>query len=227
MRYLTTLTSMLALGVATAASAADTYHLEKTHVDLLFSISHAGFTEKHGSFRDLDATLEYDAAKPENSQVTVVVKTDSLDTAFEPRDKDVKSDKFLDVARYPEMRFVSTKVTREPDQTLRIDGQLTLHGVTRPLTLHARLNKEAPNPFDKRPTLGFSATGSLKRSDFGIATYIPVIGDEVNLTIDAEFNRSVTETQLRKSPEAPTGRRGAAQGVPTSAGDAARGNRPK
>jgi polyisoprenoid-binding protein YceI len=209
MRYLTTLTSVLALCIATAASAADTYHLEKTHVDLLFSISHAGFTEKHGSFRDLDATLEYDAAKPENSQVTVVVKTDSLDTAFAPRDKDVKSEKFLDVAKYPEMRFVSMKVTREPDQTLRIDGQLTLHGVTKPLTLHARLNKEAPNPFDKRPTLGFSATGSLKRSDFGIATYIPVIGDEVNLTIDAEFNRS------------------AAQEIPGNAGGATRGNRPK
>lgn len=209
MRYLTTLTAMLAVGVASAASAADTYHLEKTHVDLLFSISHAGFTEKHGSFRDLDATLEYDAAKPENSQVTVVVKTDSLDTAFAPRDKDVKSEKFLDVAQYPEMRFVSTKVTREPDHMLRIDGDLTLHGVTKPLTLHAKLNKEAPNPFDKRPTLGFSATGSLKRSDFGIATYIPVIGDEVNLTIDAEFNRS------------------AAQEIPGSAGGATRGKRPK
>jgi polyisoprenoid-binding protein YceI len=209
MRYLTTLTVMLALGVASAASAADTYHLEKTHVDLLFSISHAGFTEKHGSFRDLDATLQYDASKPENSQVTVVVKTDSLDTAFAPRDKDVKSEKFLDVAKYPEMRFVSTKVTREPDHMLRIDGDLTLHGVTKPLTLHAKLNKEAPNPFDKRPTLGFSATGSLKRSDFGIATYIPVIGDEVNLTIDAEFNRS------------------AAQEIPGNAGGATRGNRPK
>jgi len=209
MRYLTTLTAMLAVGVASAASAADTYHLEKTHVDLLFSISHAGFTEKHGSFRDLDATLEYDAAKPGNSQVTVVVKTDSLDTAFAPRDKDVKSEKFLDVAKYPEMRFVSTKVTREPDHMLRIDGDLTLHGVTKPLTLHAKLNKEAPNPFDKRPTLGFSATGSLKRSDFGIATYIPVIGDEVNLTIDAEFNRS------------------AAQEIPGSAGGATRGKRPK
>jgi polyisoprenoid-binding protein YceI len=209
MRYRTTLTSMLALGLATAAAAAETYHLEKTHVDLLFSISHAGFTEKHGSFRDLDATLQYDDSKPENSQVTVVVKTDSLDTAFAPRDKDVKSEKFLDVARYPEMRFVSTKVTREPDQTLRIDGQLTLHGVTRPLTLHARLNKEAPNPFDKRPTLGFSATGSLKRSDFGIATYLPVIGDEVNLTIDAEFNRS------------------AAEGIPRSASGATPDNRPE
>lgn len=190
MRLLSKVAATLTLGaLGGTAVAADTYRLEKTHVDLLFSINHAGFTEKHGSFRDLDATLEYDAAHPESSRVTVTVKTDSLDTANAARDADVKGDKFLDVARYPEMRFVSTRVTREPDQSLRIDGELTLHGVTKPVTLHARLNKAAPNPFDKRPTLGFSATGSLKRSDFGIATYIPVIGDVITLTIDAEFNR--------------------------------------
>jgi len=190
MRRLSNFAAIVALGgVAGPVAAADTYHLEKTHVDLLFSIDHAGFTEKHGSFRDLDATLDYDAANPEKSHVTVIVKTDSLDTANAARDRDVKGDKFLDVARYPEMRFVSTRVTREPDQSLRIEGDLTLHGVTRPVTLHARLNKAAPNPFDRRPTLGFSASGSLKRSDFGIATYIPVIGDVVTLTIDAEFNR--------------------------------------
>jgi polyisoprenoid-binding protein YceI len=194
MRYPIAVTALLALGGAVdagTAAAAETYHLEKTHVDLLFSIDHAGFTEKHGSFRDLDATLQYDAEHPENSQITVTVNTDSLDTAFPARDKDVKSEKFLDVAKYPEMRFVSTKVTPEPDRALRIDGQLTLHGVTKPLTLHAKLNKAAPNPFDKRPTLGFSATGSLKRSDYGITTYVPVIGDVVTMTIDAEFNHSL------------------------------------
>jgi polyisoprenoid-binding protein YceI len=193
MRNLTSVAAALALalGAVTTVAAAETYHVEKTHVDLLFSINHAGFTEKHGSFRDLDATLQYDADHPENSQVTVTVNMDSLDTAFPARDKDVKGERFLDVAKYPQMRFVSTKVTREADQTLRVDGQLTLHGVTKALTLHAKLNKAAPNPFDKRPTLGFSATGSLKRSDYGITTYIPVIGDVVTVTIDAEFNHSI------------------------------------
>jgi polyisoprenoid-binding protein YceI len=180
---------VLMLGAVSPLMAADAYHLEKTHVDLLFSIDHAGFTEKHGSFRELDATLNYDAEKPENSQLSVTVNTGSVDTGFPARDTDLKSEKFLDVAKYPEMRFVSTKVIVDKDKTLRIDGQLTLHGVTKPLTLHAKLNKAAPNPFDKRPTLGFSATGSLKRSDFGISTYVPMIGDVVTLTIDAEFNR--------------------------------------
>ena len=191
MRYPMSITALfaLALGCVPPLMAAETYHLEKTHVDLLFSIDHAGFTEKHGSFRELDATLSYDAQKPESSQITVTVNTGSVDTGFPARDTDLKSEKFLDVVKYPEMRFVSTKVSVAADQTLRIDGQLTLHGVTKPLTLHAKLNKAAPNPFDKRPTLGFSATGSLKRSDFGISTYLPMIGDAVTLTIDAEFNR--------------------------------------
>jgi polyisoprenoid-binding protein YceI len=164
------------------------YQLEKTHVDLLFSINHAGFTEKHGSFRDLDATLQYDSDHPDKSQLSVTVKTNSIDTSFPARDKDLQSDKFFDVARYPEMRFVSTKVTSGVDGALTVEGNLTLHGVTKPLTLHAKLNKAAPNPFDQKPTLGFSATGTLKRSDFGMSTAVPIIGDLVTLTIDAEFN---------------------------------------
>lgn len=190
MYFVRTLSAILTLGTASSVSAAETYRLEKSHVDLLFAIDHAGFTQKHGSFRELDATLSYDETTPQKSHVTVVVKTDSLDTAHAGRDKDVKGEMFLDVAKYPEMRFESTGVTPGADGTLRIDGTLTLHGVTKPLTLQAKLNKAAPNPFDKRPTLGFSATGSLKRSDFGITRYIPMIGDVITLTIDAEFNRS-------------------------------------
>jgi len=179
----------MVLAAASASVAAETYQLEKSHIDLLFSINHLGFTQKHGSFRDLDATLQYDALHPEKSQVTVTVKTESLDTGFAQRDNDVKSDKFLDVAKYPEMRFVSTKVTPGPADTLLVQGNLTLHGVTKPLTLNAKLNKSGPNPFDKKPTIGFSASGTLKRSDYGVSTYLPMIGDDIAITIDAEFNR--------------------------------------
>jgi polyisoprenoid-binding protein YceI len=172
------------------AMADQTYQLEKTHVDLLFSINHAGFTEKHGQFREVDATLTYDAQTPGNSRIVVTVKADSLDTGSSDRDHHVRGDQFLDVAKYPEIRFVSTKVTAEGQSRLLVNGELTLHGVTKPLALYARLNKHAPNPFDKKPTLGFSATGSLKRSDFGITSFLPVIGDTVTLTIEAEFNRA-------------------------------------
>jgi polyisoprenoid-binding protein YceI len=178
----------LALVASSAIGAPETYQLEKTHVDLLFAINHAGFSQKHGSFRQLDATLLYDAQKPEASQVKVTVKTDSLDTGFADRDRDVKGPMFLDTAKYPEMTFTSTKVTRTGEKTLKVQGDLTLHGVTRPIVLDAVLNQVGPNPFDKRPTVGFSASGSMRRSDFGMGTYVPVIGDEVTITIDAEFN---------------------------------------
>jgi polyisoprenoid-binding protein YceI len=181
----------LAVAAAPAMSAPETYQLERTHVDLLFALNHAGFSQKHGSFRQLDATLVYDAQKPEASQVKVTVKTDSLDTADQARDKDVKGPLFLDAEKFPQMTFSSTRVTRSGDRTLKVEGNLTLHGVTRPLVLEAKLNQLAPNPFDKRPTIGFTATGALHRSDFGINRFVPVIGDEVTITIDAEFNRPI------------------------------------
>ena len=171
------------------AKAAPEYHLEKTHVDVLFSVSHLGFTEKHGSFRDLDATLTCDPEQVEACKVEVILRADSIDTAHEARDKDLKGERFLDVAKFPEIRFVSRKVTKSGAKGLRIEGDLTMHGVTRPLTLDATLNKAAPNPFDKRPTLGFSARGVLKRSEFGVSGLLPMIGDDVTIVIDAEFNR--------------------------------------
>jgi len=178
----------IALGAAPLASAA-TYQLEKSHADLLFSVDHAGFTGKHGQFRDFDATLQFDAEHADQDQVTVTVKPASIDTGLAQRDGDLKGAQFLDVEKFPEMTFVSTRVTPGPDGTLVIVGDLTLHGATRSITLNGRLNKSAPNPFNKKPTLGFTATGSLKRSDFGITTFVPIIGDVVTLVIDAEFSR--------------------------------------
>lgn len=181
--------ALIALGTASSAFAAETYQIEKTHADLLFSIDHAGFTQKHGCFRQFDGTLQYDAAKPQNSKVEVTAKTASVDTMLEARDKELRGEMFLDSAKYPEMRFVSTQVVAGANQELRIDGDLTLHGVTKPITLKAKLNKAAPNPFDKRPTLGFTATGALKRSDFGMTNYLPVVGDVVQIKLEVEFNR--------------------------------------
>jgi polyisoprenoid-binding protein YceI len=186
-------TTAILVALAAAAAAADLggqpYRVEKTHADLLFDVDHAGFTHKHGSFRNLDAALQYDAQHPEQSHVSVTVQVDSIDTGFAPRDQELKGEKFLDVAKYPVMGFESIRVTPGPNHTLVVEGNLTLHGVTRPLTLQATLNKSAPNPFDKAATLGFSATGSLKRSDFGVSSFVPMIGDEVRIEIDAEFNQ--------------------------------------
>ena len=182
---------LTASALSAQAQAAPEYHLEKTHVDVLFSVSHLGFTEKHGSFREIDATLACDPEQLEACKVEVVIRADSIDTAHAARDKDIKGERFLDVAKFPEIRFVSRKVTRAGAKGLRIEGDLTMHGVTKPFTLEATLNKAGPNPFDKRPTLGFSARGVLKRSEFGVSGLVPMIGDDVTIVIDAEFNRPV------------------------------------
>ena len=182
--------ALLALGVASSSVAAEAYKIDKTHADLLFAIQHAGFTHKYGWFREFDGVLQYDAAKPENSKVEVTVKTASVDTSLAARDEDLRSAQFLDTVNYPEMRFESTRVVPGKDRELRVEGNLTLHGVTRPFTLNATLNKAAPNPFDKTPTLGFSATGTLKRSDFGVSNLVPVLADVVQVTLEIEFKRA-------------------------------------
>ena len=181
--------ALATLGTASTSIAAEAYKGDKSHADLLFSIEHAGFTRKHGWFRDFDSTLQYDSAKPENSRVEVTIRISSVDTGLPARDEDLKGPGFFDSAKYPEMHFVSTKVVPGKDQELRIEGELTLHGVTKPVTLSARLNKAGPNPFDKTPMLGFSGTASLKRSDFGMTNLIPMIGDLVTVTFDIEFKR--------------------------------------
>ena len=183
--------ALLSAMAAEACAGSAAYQLEKTHVDVLFAVSHLGFTQKHGSFRDLDAKLDCDPDKLEACSLEVVIRAESIDTANEARDKDLKSERFFDVARFPEIRFVSRKVTHTKGNGLRVEGDLTLHGVTKPLTLEGTLNKVGPNSFDKRPTMGFSAHGALKRSDFGVSALIPMIGDDVSVTIDAEFNHAL------------------------------------
>ena len=183
------LTSLLAI------AAPQTYQLEPTHVDVLFSINHLGFSSKHGLFRAVAGTLVYDADHPEASQVTIAIKTDSIDTSFSARDVDLKSDKFFDTMKFPVMEFKSTQITRTGGDMFRVVGDLTLHGVTKPITLKAQLNGAGKNPFDQKPTVGFSLNGTLKRSDFGITEYLPAIGDLVTLTADAEFNQAAPRTK--------------------------------
>ena len=197
MRYFTTLglTVFYVLASQAASAGPQTYQLEPTHVDLLFAINHLGFSWKHGSFRALTGTLSFDADHPEASQVTIAIKADSIDTAFAPRDKDLKGEHFLDTAKFPDIEFHSTRITRSGADAFTVVGDLTLHGVTRPIELQAKLNGVGANPFDKKPTVGFSVSGSLKRSDFGISALMPAIGDVVTITADAEFNQPPPHVQ--------------------------------
>lgn len=177
-----------ALIAGTACAAPVVYSLNKDHTDVVFEVSHFGFSNKHGWFRDMSGTLNLDTDKPEGASVSVTIKTASIDTNHAKRDQDLSGPPFLNVAQFSDMSFVSTRVVKTGVDTADITGNLTLRGVTKPLLLHAKLNKIAPNPFDHTPTAGFRATGALKRSDFGVSAFLPMIGDDVAITIDAEFS---------------------------------------
>jgi polyisoprenoid-binding protein YceI len=172
-----------------ASAAPQTYQLEPTHVDVLFAVNHLGFSWKHGSFRALAGTLEFDADHPEASKVHVTIKVDSIDTALVARDNDLKSEGFFDTAKFPQIEFTSTAITKTGTDMFRVVGNLTMHGVTQPIELQATLNGTGANPFDHKPTIGFSVTGTLKRSEFGITQLAAAIGDLVRITADAEFNQ--------------------------------------
>jgi polyisoprenoid-binding protein YceI len=178
----------LLVGTASGAFAAPTaYVLSKDHTDVSFRISHAGFTMKHGWFADISGSMMLDPDHLDSGSVDITVATNSIATNHAKRDRDLQSSGFLDAVQYPTMHFVSTKVVRKGKNKLDVQGTLTLHGVTKPLVLHAIANRVGASPFGKVQTAGFSATGTLKRSDYGINTMIPMIGDEVVLEVDAEF----------------------------------------
>ena len=104
-------------------------------------------------------------------------------------DAHLKSPDFFDAAKFPTASFKSTKIEVTGPSSGKITGDLTLHGVTKPVTLNASFNGGGINPMSKAYVLGFNATGTVKRSEFGISTYVPAVGDEVTLTISAEFDR--------------------------------------
>ena len=182
--------SALVLGLAALPAKAETFNLDSAHTSVMYSLNHLGFSTSRGVFREVSGKLVLDEASPEASRLDVVVKTASIDAFDTGRSNAVKGEKFLDVANFPEMRFVSTKIERTGPTTANVTGELTLHGITRTVTLNTALVKEGKSPLTGALRGGFSAIGTLKRSDFQILGFLPAVGDEVTITIDAEFGAS-------------------------------------
>jgi polyisoprenoid-binding protein YceI len=176
--------------LATPAAAADSYTLDNEHTVVLYALNHLGFSTSRGIFREVTGQLVLDDKVPTASRLEVTIKTASIDTFNEGRDKAIRGDRFLDVEKYPEMHFVSTKVERTGETGARVTGDLTLHGVTHPLTLEVALVKDGKHPMTGAQRVGFSARGALKRSEFGILGFLPAVGDDVTITIDSEFGAS-------------------------------------
>lgn len=173
------------------------YKIDPTHADLSFRVNHIGMSQYTARFAEFDATLRFDPANPEAMRVEASIDVRSLTLPAPPAGftEEMLGPQWFDAARYPEMSFRSTSVERTGPNTARITGDFTLHGIIKPVTLEARFNGGyAGYPQDPNARIGFSAHGTLKRSDFGMAIGIPPagstmgVGDEVTFAIEAEFS---------------------------------------
>ena len=177
----------LALAASFAATAAPVeYKLDPNHTVVLASWNHFGYSHPSANFGHADGTLVYDADDVAKSSVEVTLPLSGLDT-FVPRlDEHLRSADFFDAAKYPDITFKSTMVHDMGGGKLMIMGDLAVHGVTKPVTLDATLNNAGPHPMTKAPTVGFDATTTIKRSDFGVGGYVPMVGDEISIRITTE-----------------------------------------
>lgn len=207
--------SLLALALATQAHAADkpsvpaaspakvpagAYTLDLSHASLIFKLDHLGFSNYTARFKKMDAKLEFDPANLAAAKLTATVDVRSLETDFPDPAKidfnaELQGPKWLDAAQHPTITFRSTKVEPTGANAMLVKGELTMHGVTRPMTLNATYNGGyAGHPMDPHARIGFSAQGKLKRSDFGVSYGIPApgtkmgVGDEVTVIIETEFS---------------------------------------
>jgi polyisoprenoid-binding protein YceI len=166
------------------------YDLDLDHCSITFDVEHFKYSRFTMRFDRKKGQLNWNEGGLEQSSVSVSIDAASIDTNVPLLDKMVKSASLLDVERYPEIRFVSTKFERSGESRGTLTGDLTIHGVTQPVTLDVTFNGFARDPLTKKDTLGFSAEGHFSRAKFGLATWYPAVGDDIHVRIQAEFGKT-------------------------------------
>ena len=170
-----------------AAVKPGTYQVEPVHTRLIFAISHMGFTTWYGDFTHITGTLAIDPKNIQAASLSISIPVDSVTTTNAKLDSELKSAAWFDPAEYPNIIFKSTKVVQTGTGSADVTGDLSFHGVTKPETLHVTFNASGVNFLSKQYTIGFNATGELKRSDFNMKIFLPALGDDVSLIISAAF----------------------------------------
>ncbi len=204
MRYALPLTALLAPVFAIAAPViaqglpgtankalvtAGTYQVDPNHTQVTWTVNHMGFSMLSGQFGAGSGSITVDPAKPAATKVDVTFPVDQLSTTAARFTEHLKSKDFFDVANNPTARFVSTAVTPTAHGAT-MTGNLTLKGVTKPVTLQVHFVGAGNNPMSKKLNFGFHATGTINRSDFGLGYAVPAVSDKVDLTINAAFSAS-------------------------------------
>lgn len=166
-----------------------TYQVEPSHTQIVFAYDHMGFTNNMGVIAQPTGTLTLDKANPAASKVSIDVPIANLTTGIPALNEHLAKPEFFDVAKFPKATFVSTSVKPEGAMGAEISGNLTIKGITKPVTLDAQFYGAGANPMNKKENIGFVATGTIKRSDFGMGMAVPMVGDAVELKIIAAFQK--------------------------------------
>lgn len=180
------LLALLAVLPAAASAAPRDYRFDTVHTQVLFSLSHLGYSHPTGRLHVKSGFVRFDEDDWGSAQVDVLIDSASVDMGDAARSDKLRSHEFLAVERYPTAHFVSTRVEKTGDRDGIVHGKLTLLGATRALDLAVKFNRAGVDPYTFKNTIGFSATATLKRSDFGMNKYLPDIGDAVELRIEVE-----------------------------------------
>ena len=176
--------------VTNAAQAqSGTYAVEPGHTQVGFSVLHFGFTNYLGVFSNVSGTLKLNTKNPASSRLSVSIPVASVQTTSAKLDDELKGDQWFDAAKFPNATFESTAVRVTGRNDAIVTGNPTLHGVTKPETFKVHFIGAGVNALDKKYTTGFEATGTIKRSDFGVKMYVPYVSDDVTLRISGAFER--------------------------------------
>ncbi|GGN48119.1 polyisoprenoid-binding protein [Novosphingobium indicum] len=172
-----------------SAVQAGDYALDSAHTLVRFTVDHFGISEFFGTFPGATGTLSIDPTDIASAKLDVSVPVETVSTTNATLDEELVGEEWFDAEKFPTMRFVSTKVVKTGERTADVTGNLTLHGVTRPVTLKATFKAAAVNPMNKIYTIGFNAKGVIKRTDFGVSKYAPLVSDETTIAITAAFEK--------------------------------------
>lgn len=180
-----TIAIALAGSLSLSAYAADSYTIDQSHTFPVFEVNHLGYSVQLGRFNRTSGNITLDMADQKGS-VDLTIDTTSIDMGFQKWDEHMSSDDFFNTAKFPTMTFKSDKLIFKDDKVVAAEGQFTLLGVTRPLTVSVNGFKCGNHPMTKKPMCGANISGTIKRSDFGMTKYVPAVSDEVQIHVPVE-----------------------------------------
>lgn len=183
------LSSLLVVSLPALAAP---YEIDTSHASATFSVKHLGVSNVNGTLGPVTGTVDLDSTDASKPAIEATIDVKAIDTKWAKRDDHLRSPDFFDVEKFPSITFKSTKVQKVSKTKLKVTGDLTMHGITKPVTLEAEVSPEVANPFSGNKTRAVTATGKLIRQDWDLkwqapAEAVKVVGDEVKITLELEL----------------------------------------